>query len=223
MFEHLLWPFEDMDRPNSSRIYPAEEVYVTGEFDNWERTVKLERNGDIFSKDVIFGEVDQDMPYKFFVDGEWMFDPAQPQITDDQHNINNILHFDRMTKTKILVESALDETADPTPPESTIAEFPTADEEDEEDSPFPGIPPSFWKVTTALWMLLALYMFAILLLVLEEQEKEASVEIMEVPGEQDGNWLLDVAVVVVRFVACSSDGSGSGRIIARQFDIDCSR
>jgi len=36
----------------SSRPYPAEEVYVTGDFDEWNKTQKLEKVGDGFEKAV---------------------------------------------------------------------------------------------------------------------------------------------------------------------------
>jgi 1,4-alpha-glucan branching enzyme len=35
------------------RAHPeASEVYVTGDFDDWQKSVKLEKNGDIFEKTV---------------------------------------------------------------------------------------------------------------------------------------------------------------------------
>ncbi|KAJ2974350.1 hypothetical protein NQ176_g6105 [Zarea fungicola] len=32
--------------------HPADEVYVTGTFDNWTKSVQLEKKGDIFEKTV---------------------------------------------------------------------------------------------------------------------------------------------------------------------------
>lgn len=37
---------------SSSRPYSANEVFVTGTFDDWGKTVKLDRVGDIFTKEV---------------------------------------------------------------------------------------------------------------------------------------------------------------------------
>jgi hypothetical protein len=36
------------------RPYNANEVFVTGTFDDWGKTIKLDRNGDVFEKDVHF-------------------------------------------------------------------------------------------------------------------------------------------------------------------------
>jgi hypothetical protein len=38
--------------PNFCREHPADEVYVTGTFDNWTKSVQLEKKGDVFSKTV---------------------------------------------------------------------------------------------------------------------------------------------------------------------------
>lgn len=45
------------------RPYNADEVFVTGTFDDWGKTVKLERVGDIFSKKVTISPV-QKIHYK---------------------------------------------------------------------------------------------------------------------------------------------------------------
>jgi hypothetical protein len=44
--------------------HPAEEVYVTGTFDNWTKSVKLDKNGDLFSKSVDLGNATEKIYYK---------------------------------------------------------------------------------------------------------------------------------------------------------------
>ena len=46
------------------RDHPAEEVYVTGTFDNWQKSEKLVKNGDVFSKDVTLKSADEKIYYK---------------------------------------------------------------------------------------------------------------------------------------------------------------
>ncbi|KAF0635044.1 hypothetical protein FPSE5266_12296 [Fusarium pseudograminearum] len=44
--------------------HPAEEVYVTGTFDNWTKSVRLEKEGDVFSKTVELKEPEGKIYYK---------------------------------------------------------------------------------------------------------------------------------------------------------------
>ena len=46
------------------REHPADEVYVTGTFDNWTKSVKLEKQGDVFSKTVDLKEPEGKIYYK---------------------------------------------------------------------------------------------------------------------------------------------------------------
>jgi hypothetical protein len=34
------------------RAHPANEVFVTGDFDDWKQTIKLDKEGDVFKKTV---------------------------------------------------------------------------------------------------------------------------------------------------------------------------
>ncbi|KAJ8612499.1 hypothetical protein MRB53_037428 [Persea americana] len=54
--------------------HPAGEVYVTGTFDDWAKTEKLERHGDAFQKTVTLPSAKQKILYKFVVDGHWTTD-----------------------------------------------------------------------------------------------------------------------------------------------------
>ncbi|EEH37468.2 hypothetical protein PAAG_07886 [Paracoccidioides lutzii Pb01] len=69
----------------------AKEVYVTGTFDNWGRTVKLDRTEDGFRKDVEVPAISTKMLYKFVVDGAWKIDSAALQEDDGHNNTNNVL------------------------------------------------------------------------------------------------------------------------------------
>ncbi|XMA12987.1 hypothetical protein WAI453_005778 [Rhynchosporium graminicola] len=44
--------------------HPADEVYVTGTFDNWEKSEKLVKNGNSFSKDVKLNSAADKIYYK---------------------------------------------------------------------------------------------------------------------------------------------------------------
>lgn len=128
---------------NSSRDGAAKDnVYVAGEFDDWEGTVKLECRGDIFTKKVwIIGGPDKDVSYKFIVDGVWKYCPAQPQITDNRHNINNVLRLERMRPPEVV---APNRTARPSAPKAITVETPVAAGQYEAKRPPGGIPALFW-------------------------------------------------------------------------------
>ncbi|TGO52833.1 hypothetical protein BCON_0134g00260 [Botryotinia convoluta] len=78
--------------------HPAEEVFVTGTFDNWSKSEKLVKNGDVFSKDVQLANAGEKIYYKFVVDGNWVTDHTAPQENDASGNLNNVLTTDRIVK-----------------------------------------------------------------------------------------------------------------------------
>ncbi|CZR60443.1 related to cell wall mannoprotein [Phialocephala subalpina] len=78
--------------------HPASEVYVTGTFDNWEKTEKLIKTGDTFAKDVTLPSAAEKIYYKFVVDGVWTTDHTAPQENDASGNLNNVLTIDRIKK-----------------------------------------------------------------------------------------------------------------------------
>lgn len=47
-----------------TREHAAEDVYVTGTFDNWTKSVRLEKVGDVFQKTVELPEASQKIYYK---------------------------------------------------------------------------------------------------------------------------------------------------------------
>ncbi|KAJ6093150.1 hypothetical protein N7486_008439 [Penicillium sp. IBT 16267x] len=67
----------------------ANEVFVTGTFDDWGKTVKLDRVGDIFAKEVSLPI--EKIHYKFVVDGIWTTDKRLREETDGADNLNNVL------------------------------------------------------------------------------------------------------------------------------------
>ncbi|KAJ5561549.1 Immunoglobulin E-set [Penicillium sp. DV-2018c] len=69
---------------------PSIEVFVTGTFDDWGKTVKLDRVGDIFMKEVTLSSSEK-VHYKFVVDGIWTTDTNVRQEDDGHNNINNVL------------------------------------------------------------------------------------------------------------------------------------
>ncbi|KAJ5792932.1 uncharacterized protein N7503_008910 [Penicillium pulvis] len=68
----------------------ANEVFVTGTFDDWGKTVKLDRVGDIFAKEVSL-PIGQEVQYKFVVDGVWTTDKRLREVNDGADNLNNVL------------------------------------------------------------------------------------------------------------------------------------
>ncbi len=48
----------------SPRPHTAEEVYVTGTFDNWSKSEQLEKVGDVFEKKVILADASEKIYYK---------------------------------------------------------------------------------------------------------------------------------------------------------------
>ncbi|CAI7655626.1 unnamed protein product [Penicillium glandicola] len=70
--------------------YNADKVFVTGTFDDWGKTVELDRVGDIFIKEVTISPI-QKVHYKFVVDGIWTTDPNVREEDDGHNNLNNVL------------------------------------------------------------------------------------------------------------------------------------
>ena len=61
---------------NNYRPHPAEEVYVTGTFDNWSKSEKLEKVGDIFQKTVTLPNTGDKIYYKVRANFPFSIDPA---------------------------------------------------------------------------------------------------------------------------------------------------
>eukprot|EP01107_Rhizomastix_libera_P015989 TRINITY_DN6404_c0_g1_i1.p1 TRINITY_DN6404_c0_g1~~TRINITY_DN6404_c0_g1_i1.p1 ORF type:complete len:399 (+),score=99.59 TRINITY_DN6404_c0_g1_i1:13-1209(+) len=63
-------------------------VMIAGSFNNWEM-VPMEKWDDYTYTYAIYG--DNDVMYKFIVNGKWIHDPGQPTIKDENNNINNLV------------------------------------------------------------------------------------------------------------------------------------
>ncbi|KAJ9156155.1 Signal transduction protein MDG1 [Pleurostoma richardsiae] len=99
--------------------HAAQEVYVTGTFDNWAKTEKLEKAGDIFEKTVTLPDASEKIYYKFVVDGNWTTDHTAPQEKDHEGNENNVLTPDRIVKESTSTGAIMSTVA----PGSTTAEL----------------------------------------------------------------------------------------------------
>ncbi|KAF5023849.1 hypothetical protein F66182_4107 [Fusarium sp. NRRL 66182] len=77
--------------------HPADEVYVTGTFDNWTKSVRLDKTGDVFSKTVDLKEPSGKIYYKFIVDGSWIINQSAPNEPDFEGNVNNFVTPDQLT------------------------------------------------------------------------------------------------------------------------------
>ncbi|KAK7943058.1 uncharacterized protein PG986_012171 [Apiospora aurea] len=97
--------------------HPASEVYVTGTFDGWKKTEKLDRVGNHFEKLVKLEDVSQKIDYKFVVDGDWVTDHTAPREKDSSGNENNVLTTDRIIKEAPATTATMSSAA----PESTTA------------------------------------------------------------------------------------------------------
>ncbi|KAL9045814.1 MAG: hypothetical protein Q9214_001210 [Letrouitia sp. 1 TL-2023] len=90
--------------------HEASEVYVTGTFDDWAKSVKLDKDADGFSKSVDLPSADKKIYYKacamFVVDGNWTTDHTAPQEQDGANNVNNVLTPERISKPSTKAGSA---------------------------------------------------------------------------------------------------------------------
>ncbi|KAF2748301.1 carbohydrate-binding module family 48 protein [Sporormia fimetaria CBS 119925] len=114
--------------------HPANEVIVTGTFDNWLKTVKLEKENGVFQKTVELPR--QKHMYKFVVDGKWVTNDSHPKEQDEQGIDNNVLRpFD------IEEEEPVSTLSSAAPESSTAAlagAVPKASEESSADKPTPS-------------------------------------------------------------------------------------
>ncbi|KAH6621889.1 hypothetical protein C7974DRAFT_361896 [Boeremia exigua] len=69
--------------------HDAEDVYVTGTFDDWKKTVQLEKEGSVFQKSVELPKLKTQ--YKFVVNGNWCINESAPKEDDGHGIVNNIL------------------------------------------------------------------------------------------------------------------------------------
>ncbi|KAL6799161.1 carbohydrate-binding module family 48 protein [Trichoderma sp. SZMC 28013] len=71
--------------------HPAEEVFVTGTFDNWTKSEQLAKEGDVFQKTVALKDASQKIYFKYVVDGNWTVNESSPKEADHEGNVNNFI------------------------------------------------------------------------------------------------------------------------------------
>lgn len=71
--------------------HPAEEVFVTGTFDNWTKSEQLAKEGDVFQKTVALKDASQKIYFKYVVDGNWTVNESAPKEADHEGNVNNFI------------------------------------------------------------------------------------------------------------------------------------
>ncbi|KAH8423906.1 carbohydrate-binding module family 48 protein [Aspergillus melleus] len=102
--------------------HDANEVYVTGTFDDWGKTVQLEKKGDFFEKEVHLSPTDEKLHYKFVVDGTWTTDTTAPEEDDGSNNINNVLYPDQIhEESQSILQNGAPVMAGVTPDSTTAA------------------------------------------------------------------------------------------------------
>ncbi|KAF1829343.1 hypothetical protein BDW02DRAFT_169691 [Decorospora gaudefroyi] len=113
--------------------HSADDVYVTGTFDDWRKTVQLDKEDGIFKKTVELPKTHTQ--YKFVVNGNWCTNDSARKEDDGHGIINNVL----------LPEDIIDEpvhTMSSAAPTSTTAalagQVPKENETSKSSSPVPG-------------------------------------------------------------------------------------
>lgn len=92
-----------LDRPTVFRwTGDGKEVFLSGSFNNWANKIPLIRSQNTFVAIVDLPEGEHQ--YKFYVDGQWTHDPAEPVITSQLGTVNNVI---QVKKTDFEVFDAL--------------------------------------------------------------------------------------------------------------------
>ncbi|WYZ41810.1 hypothetical protein EsH8_V_000705 [Colletotrichum jinshuiense] len=120
--------------------HPAEEVYVTGTFDNWTKSEKLEKVGNSFEKTVTLPDASQKIYYKFVADNDWITDHTAPQEPDHEGNVNNFLTPDQIVKEDS--SAAVMNTVTPESTTAALAKDVPLEKKDEEKEDLPKATPS---------------------------------------------------------------------------------
>jgi hypothetical protein len=97
----------------------AYDVHVTGTFDDWGKSEKLNKKGEHWEKEVDLREADKKILYKFVVNDNWVIDPSAPQEDDGHGNLNNVLYPDQIKRKPEVVPEAF--TTSSAAPSSTTA------------------------------------------------------------------------------------------------------
>ncbi|KAK6507159.1 hypothetical protein TWF481_005607 [Arthrobotrys musiformis] len=95
---------------------PAEEVFVTGSFDNWAKPEQLTKTADGTHLGVVTVPIEK-ITYKYIVNGTWTIDPKQRVEKDDSGNDNNYLLVEDikpLEEPTFFVPTPIPDTADET-------------------------------------------------------------------------------------------------------------
>ncbi|KAI2639009.1 carbohydrate-binding module family 48 protein [Hypomontagnella submonticulosa] len=112
--------------------HPASEVYVTGTFDDWKKTEKLEKVGEHFEKAVTLSNASDKIYYKFVVDGNWVTDHTAPKEVDESGNENNVLTPDRIITEAPATAAMINSVSPDSTTAALAAEVPLEKKKDEE-------------------------------------------------------------------------------------------
>ncbi|CAJ2503014.1 Uu.00g104080.m01.CDS01 [Anthostomella pinea] len=118
--------------------HPATEVYVTGTFDGWKKTEKLEKVGDHFEKNVTVPDASEKIFYKFVVDGDWVTDHTAPKEADESGNENNVLTPERIVSSAPATTAMMNSAHPDSTTAALAADAPLEKKEDQS-----GLPGSF--------------------------------------------------------------------------------
>jgi len=94
----------------------ASEVFVTGTFDNWSKSVQLDNNNGRFEKTILLAA--EDVLFKFLVDGNWVIDTTKETMTDSVGIQNNVIKKEHL----LSLEASLSSTEDANVSYPTIAD-----------------------------------------------------------------------------------------------------
>ncbi|KJZ72461.1 hypothetical protein HIM_08130 [Hirsutella minnesotensis 3608] len=81
--------------------HDAEEAFVTGTFDNWRKSIRLEKKNGIFQRTVELDDTPDKIYYKFVVDHNWTINESAPHEADRDGNINNYLTPSDLAKSNL--------------------------------------------------------------------------------------------------------------------------
>ena len=87
------------------RAHPGEEVYVTGTFDDWSKSIKLEKEGSVFEKTVDLPNATTKWLYKvrFIPSGEFeRWSPARRSLNLGATSFTCIKHSEAPVRSRFL-------------------------------------------------------------------------------------------------------------------------
>ncbi|WP_164880435.1 alpha-amylase family glycosyl hydrolase [Clostridium manihotivorum] len=87
----------------------AKEVYLVGSITNWQNNkIKMTKDDDgIWSTSVRVGDQAKDIEYKFIVDGNWVQDPSNTEVKDD----NSLYKFPGFSGRKVVIAGTIQTAA----------------------------------------------------------------------------------------------------------------